>query len=219
MPRKSKTSKRNRKRKYSKKQELVVPRGMPKTGRCKLHYCENNTLSGSSGNLASSIWRANGAADPRYAVGGHAPYGYNQWTALFNHYLVVGSKITVKFRPSADTPNQICGITLIPDASVPYTVYTTFIESNPRSSYAMLNNNESYKILTCKFSARKFFNCDNPKDRIESIGSPIGTTPSEEAFFCIWSQPQDITTTHATNCLITIEYIIDFSEPRMLVES
>lgn len=217
-PRKYKNKK--KRRNYRKKRNgLVVPRGMPKTGRAKLSYCENSNLSGTSGNLASVLWRANGAYDPRYATGGHQPYGYDQWTALFNHYVVVGSRITVKFRPTADTPNQIAGITLLPDTTIPYTVYTTFIESNPSSKYVMLNDSERFQKLTCNFSAKRFFNCSNVKDRVATIGAGVASNPTDQAYFCVWSQSQDITTSHTTNTLITIEYIIDFSEPKMLTES
>lgn len=207
-----------KKRKYKKNYKLTVPNGMPKTGRTKLRYVENLSLTGTTGAIATSMWRANSAYDPRYASGGHQPMGYDQWTTLFNHYVVVGSKITAKFQNSSDIPTTMCGIYLSADTTSVYSNWADFIEAD-KGNYIQTSDSERSYVATEKFSCRRFFNLVDPKDGIGRVGAGIGNDPQEGAYFVIWIQAKDAASTSTVNVTILIEYIIDFSEPKNLPQS
>ena len=61
-------------------------------------------------------------------------------------------------------------------------------------------------VVSKTFSAKKFFNVANVLDNISRIGAPRTANPSEKAFF-------------AMSILVTVEYIVVFSEPRELAQS
>lgn len=211
MPRKkgkNKYKRRQRKRYERYNASLVVPSGMPKTGRAKLSYCENLAMVSSTGNLTATVWRAGGAFDPRYASGGHQPMGFDQWAVLFNHYTTAGSRAEVTFNPIADSP-AMCGIYLEAANSPSYTIFTEFVESG-KGQYALLNDNETSKKLVCNYSAKKFFNLTNLKDNNSRIGADVASSPTEDAFFIIWMQSQDLGTTMTVNGLLKIDYIFYF---------
>lgn len=209
-----------KKKKYVPKKKpykVSVPSGMPRLGRAKLTYVENGLLSATSGSLASQIWRAGSCFDPRHATGGHQPMGWDQWTALFNHYCVVGSKIEATFSPTTDVP-MVCGVYLSADASAPYTTWTNYIEAK-KGTYRVITDSDKTVKTSGKYSAKKFFNLSDVKDNISRIGARIDSNPVDDAYFLTWCQAQDVSSSVTANMLIKIQYIVDFGEPKNLPES
>ena len=111
------------KKNYKKKKKSGGPRKnivsstpIQKSQLVKLKYCQrlkldpaNNGTLGADDSLVFRTFRLNSCFDPDYdnttagageqAAGdaNHQPYGFDQWSAFYEHYRVVGAKITVKF--------------------------------------------------------------------------------------------------------------------------
>ncbi len=196
------------------------PGGILLPRRASLRYCATEPLTSTAGAIHSVVYSANSAYDPKTAAGGHQPMGYDTFSALYNHYVVVGSKITVKFISESQQIPTICGIYLSDSQTVPYTTYQEFREA--RKGTQGLLGSLAIKPVTAisKFSAKKFFNLDNVKDNFDRLGALVTANPEEQAYYMIFVQSADYANTGSEiQCLITIDYLIEYSEPVDLAQS
>lgn len=212
-------AKARRKRNYSKLTSMSVPSGMPLQRVANLRYAQHVNVTSTTGSIGSNVFRANGIYDPDYTGTGHQPMGRDQWAALFNHAVVLGSKITVEFvSENPETELYWAGVMLSPTLTVPYTTALSFREG--RKGQARLRNPAFGKptTLCSKYSAKKFFSVKDVKDNLNRLGAAIGSNPSEDAAFIVWIQALNAgTVTAAAVC--TIDYIVQFSEPKDLTAS
>lgn len=178
---------------------------------CKLPYVEQTNLVPGVGGVANALYWCNGLYDPRWATGGHAPMGMDQLMLLYNHYTVVGAKITVKFMGD-NTNDFLCGVLTAADTTTT-SDHQTLMERQ-RSRYKLVQkNNETTQTIVSKWSAKKFFSCKAIVGESQYKGG-ISTNPTEGAFFHVFAGSPD-GTTNPTNvsAVIRIEYIAVFSEP------
>lgn len=120
MPRRRRRRKR-RKNKHAKVNTLIArgPRVVPDQMFVKMSYLDisaKDTLA--LGALSNYIYRGNSAFDPEQAVGGGQPLGFDQWSAFYNRYQIMGSKIEVEYLPDpATAPAQPVQLILVPTDS------------------------------------------------------------------------------------------------------
>lgn len=195
--------------------------GFPQQTTVRLKYCENTTITPSSG-FSQTFWRANSIHDPRYAGGGHQPLGSDEWSLFYNHYVVLGSRIkyTITGDDSSSSGSQFINSFLSDDGTVASAGnISTLIESGRGMTKVLqgyAGNNRV--ILTTNYSAKKFFNVDDVADNLDRIGAAFGSDPTDEALFVLTTiNTQAIN--YGLTCLVEIEYIVLFSEPRELVAS
>lgn len=206
-------------RKRPRRRALVlnyVPSGMPTQRVAKLKYCQVNALTSTTGILNEQRFSANNIYDPDITGGGHQPMGHDQWLALFNHYVVLGSKITMKFCDSDNTvtPAHV-GLYLSDGKTLSYSTGYEYIEARKGQYRMMVPNQGKALILRNKFSAKKFFNVKDVKDNTMRLGAAMGASPTEQAYYHIWFQTIDAST-NTMRYIVEIEYIVLFSEPKDL---
>lgn len=188
-----------------------------------MRYVEAQTLDPGVGSMAVLNYSANDAQDPYQGVGGHQPLGWDQWSAFYNHYVVVGARIKVQFsNESWSTGNSqvMCGINLSDDLTISSSP-TALAEQN-LTKYKLLRvgSNQNQVVAYKNYSARKFFNITDIKDNFDRLGALVSTGPTEKAYFNVFAgsiigsddAPQ-------INILVTIDYIVDFSEPKEVTQS
>jgi len=228
MPRKAKSGykkKAYRRRKRANK-KIGAPNsyfGFPSNKVVKLRYHEivNETSAGFS--LYYNLI-ANGLYDPNYSGGGHQPLGYDQWTQFYNHYVVLGSKISVKIIvpvQTAFTQAFQCALKLTDDPSAP--TFDNALFEGSKTRWKTLSPSTTHAATVTvggKYSAKKFFNLGDVKDNVTRIGAPNGNNPTDIAVYQIvlFNQmgggiPENITYE------ITIDYIVSWSEPKELTIS
>jgi len=197
------------------------PSGMPTTRRAVLRYSDQISITSTAGVLGSYVFRSNSCHDPDYSSIGHQPMGWDQWKLLYNHYVVVGAKITCTVL--SDTLGQspfVCGVYLSDNVSLPYTSWYGYKEAR-KGTQKLFNggagNTHSQSVVS-KFSAKKFYNIKDIKDNMDRLGALVDDNPSENAYFTIYYQ-QVNTVTDTKNILVTVDYIVDFSEPKNLAIS
>lgn len=134
-------------KKYSKKKKYIKrksqsKRRYPKTKRRYLRtldltksqlvnhkYAEKIALDvGTSGALASYWFASNNMYDPNITGAGHQPSNFDTMTSLFNNYIVVGSRISVKCISSTVLSQVYIAITKDQDDSVISTDPVALIE-------------------------------------------------------------------------------------------
>lgn len=200
--------------------------GFPTQKVVSLRYAECVGLNAGAGVIASYAFRANSIFDPNSTGTGHQPYAHDQWAILYNHYVVLGSKITVHASVSNTTgqyqANGIVGIHLDDDGTLPGTTTQEMMEL-PRTKYSRVNlssvSNKGVRVSK-NYSARRFHGIKDVKDNINRIGAAVGANPTEQAYFVIWYGSTDSAEDSTSLALaVQIDYIIQYTEPKDLTTS
>ncbi|AXH74652.1 MAG: putative capsid protein [Cressdnaviricota sp.] len=229
--RKRRTFKTRRRRKKRRRKGSAVLRAVTSGNKpiadslvVKLRFSDFVTIDPTAATASTVVYRANSIFDPRYATGGNQPLGMDQWSAFYDHYVVLGSKITVKFIPSTFTPvlgSAIVGISLQDDATTTAGVGLQMIE-RAGSKWGIMTGSDStgYKSLTKSFSTKKFFGIKDVADNIAKLGATTGANPSEAAYFHVSAGPVDNSSNASPlTAIIQIDYIIKFVERKALTGS
>lgn len=190
--------------------------GQPKWKVVKMRYVEQLSLNAGIAAIAGHTFRANSIFDPDQSGAGHQPMGHDEWSSFYNHYTVLGSKITVTFSNQHANDPMVAGVFLNDDTALASSSVTSLIE-NAKGPYCHLDSagGTGVRRLTKKFSAKKFFKCD-VKDRTD-LKASFGTNPSEEAYFLVWTAAMNTgSDPSAVYATVKIDYIVLMSEPKDL---
>lgn len=200
--------------------------GFPRTRLVNMRYCEAFSLNPGVGTLAKYNFRANSIYDSNQSGTGHQVQGHDEWNNFYNHYLVVGSKITVTIcntstEGNASTDLVSVGCMLADDTAIG-TTPSTIIEQGLSKWKTMTNypNSPTAKtIITNTFSAKKFFNITDIGDNLDRLGAAMGSNPTEEAYYIIWAGSHGSGDISNLAGMAVIEYSVLFSEPKSLTQS
>lgn len=213
------------KRKKLRRPHLSV--GFPKTSLVKLRYSEQVQLDVAAG-PQTYVFSANSLYDPNVSGIGHQPGCFDTWATMYNHYVVLGSKINATFFPETQTGdfNAIVGVKMDDDSGItPVVNMTTLIEQpNNLFKWRMLRSNalETKSTVTIKnwYSPKKFFDIKDVKDNMDRIGALVTNSPSEAANYILCAgHGDDNADLPVIKVLVVIEYIVLFSEPKDMVQS
>jgi len=221
---KRKTRRQNRKKRTARlstfRPQNQVRLGFPKTTMVKLRYCDAFQMNPGLGAVANYQYRANSLFDPDVFAVGHQPMNFDQWSLLYNHYVVVGAKITVQIvQTDTGTIPGFWGIILADDTTVSSDAITLMEQGltkykNISTGTASSRNNNS--VISKGFSCKKFFNLKNPTDNITRVGSIVTGNPLDPAIFHIFygSLPALGSDPPVLTFSVKIDYIAIFSEPK-----
>lgn len=219
-------SKRRKKYKKKRKRKLALT-GFPSSKMVKLRYTQEFSLNPGVANKSSQVFRANDMYDPDSSGVGHQPVGFDQWIGVvYDHFTVVGSKISVTAVPS--TVNNVTpgywGIVLSDNGLVVSgaTSVTSLLESKftgKRTNIYGLVNGPKHPTLTKSFSAKKFFGVKTGLvgDTLYRGGNTI--SPAEQAYFEVYAASVNGNDPGTWNFIATIDYIAVLTEPKALPSS
>jgi len=217
--RKRRPMRRYRRRSFKRSLKKYQFGGFPMTKRVHLRYNETISIN-SNANINGYVFRANSIYDPNSTGVGHQPMGHDIWANIYNHYVVVGAKITARFLNTGTDNIPVClGVLLDDDGGAITSETVNTIMERGVSKWKLSFNNYGVQFgqvptITNRFSAKKFFNIKDVKDN-DSVGAAMGANPSDLAYFIVWQGPMDGSADPAaTNVNVTIDYIVDFSEPK-----
>lgn len=201
----------------------MVPRGpLPMRYCCSLPYVSaNDSLDPGAGTVATRVFRLNGCFDPDTAVGGHQPLGFDEMSAFYHNYTVIGAKATVFFSNSDTTTAQYVGAFVHQSASP--TIVVDNVQEQGMGSYTILSartagHDTATGTLVVTWSARKWFGTKG------IIADPAYTSlttadPTTQAYLVIWGAGRGLADTSAISLDVRIEYIVVFTNPQYLVSS
>lgn len=210
---------------YRKRARLITKslNPLPMNQTVSLRYVENIDLApGAVGAAAKYVWRCNGPYDPNMTGVGHQPMFWDTYANMYNHAVVIGAKIRAKVwsESSNTTYGSMVGIKIDDDATISQNVMTVMELKDPLFKVRMMRTNaggnQAVANITHTYSPKKFFGIKDIKDNRENIGSLTNTTPSEQAYWVLFWQHVDGSTTFTSNLkgYVIIDYIISFSEPK-----
>lgn len=209
-------------RKFRKIRKLPYA-GVGKSKIIKMKYCQQISLNPTAGAKVVNVFVANGMYDPDATGTGHQPLGFDQWMTFFDHYNVLGAKITMEYISDTGAPVTPCyfgillsddGVSVLAKSNIEH-----LLESRQTTHKVGVggDNASSKKLKAVKyFSSKKFFG-RNPV-QTDLKGSSI-TNPSEKAFFECWAASVNGNDPVYANFLVTIEYIAKLTEPHGFPQS
>lgn len=174
-----------------------------------------NINIGAAGVPGVHVFSANGVYDPSITGVGHQPRGFDQLMALYDHYVVIGSQITVQAPCESATNSIIYAITL-QDGTTTTSDFEDILEQ-PYVAWRTASPNSEPVYLMQKFNP-KFLGYNQPLS-VSDLEGTSGQNPAEQAYFHVygWS-PQG---TDEANIVVTcrIEYICMLIEPNLPAKS
>jgi len=196
----------------------------PKVLRNTVRYCDSFSIASVKPNVAPNYFAfvCNGLYDPNNTTAGHQPMYFDQLMAIYDHYCVIGSTITVSLQ------------------NAPIGGYTTmtgiFIDDDNAPAIASRNNcversiggrgctmkttyGGDVKYCSLKWSANKAFNVENVCTREDLKGS-ASVNPTENQCFIVWNNvSNDAPTGETVYYDVTIDFDVIWTELATVTES
>lgn len=183
--------------------------GFPNSIITKLRYATYLTLTSSTGSRAINVFAANGIFDPDITQTGHQPMYRDNYAALYDQYVVLGSKITATFAPVVANTSMIVGIVGDDDSTIS-TNQETLMEQNNGVCSMIAGSGSETKTLVQTFEPCFNFGVDAKNDG--SSQTNIGSNPTELFCFGVWATAGDVTASANCNVKIEIEYTVKWAE-------
>jgi hypothetical protein len=167
------------------------------------------------GGLATNqFFSANGLFDPDVTGGGAQPRGFDELMSLYQHYTVIGAKITVK------------GFNIDPTHAVQMWVTTRDSGSNYATPYDNTEHGRCRKTvlgpkgssrdlctLTAQVNPGKFLSIGSPMSNHQLQGS-ASANPVEQVYFCVGAADLNGSDDPAgVEVMVNIDYLVVFHEP------
>lgn len=185
-----------------------------------LRYCQEILMNpAAAGVPIFNYFRANSLFDPDFSGVGHQPLGFDQWTPFYNHYTVIGATITVE-AINGDLTHPACiGVSLIESNTYSGTSTISGL-CEQRGTMHRLCGIGSAQHTACviknKVAPLKFLR----KRMGESeVTTAVTTNATEQCSFLVWAASLSSEDGAAIDMLVTIDYIVVFSEPKELSQS
>lgn len=188
-------------------------KGFPKQLQFTHRYYQNGSINSVAGAIASYNFRCNGMYDPDQSGVGHQPYYFDQLSALYDHYVVTASKITVTFGQYESTGGTHCNPGVVAlwindDNSAPSS-FSTVVENSTAAVRVLPGDGSSTATLSKTWNSKAIFGTD-------VVGNPnfqgtSGTDPTELSNFTITVIGKAAVDTYITYSVV-IEYTAVWTE-------
>lgn len=193
--------------------------GMPGMLKMTHRYTEATRLATTAGGIQEYLFAANGLYDPNITGAGHQPMFFDQISAMYLHYTVLRSKISVQFVPvvaSAGCQSIRVALCLVPSTSAPANLNAAI--ENPRCNWVTISHLSNtfgpQNKLSLSWDAKKIFGA-NALDDPNLSGTP-SSNPTEISYYAF--QFQDLTGAGIAvmDCSWTLEFETQWDEPALM---
>lgn len=200
----------------------IVRGTFPATYYARHTYVERFTLTQALNDLMiDRLFRCNSLYDPDYTGSGHQPLGFDEMAVIYDHYEVLGSKITVNFACQSTTElksNIIVGIAQTDTTGGLASGNLNKLLENGHRCYKQLTDIRDCCKLSCGYSQRKTFG--KHARGTDSQKGTNATNPTENSFFGVFAMATDATTiADPVSILVKIEYFAKWTERKIMSQS
>lgn len=176
-----------------------------------MKFNSRTSVASVSGVAAVKVFSANGMYDPDITGVGHQPRGFDQLMALYDHYVVIASKITVWFQNDDASANAAIPFVAVLDRATANTDPRDYLESANVCYRAISENGDNCHCLVSQINPNKFLGRSKPMADPDLKGS-TGSNPDEQVYFHVGAVGiQDTSVTVFIN--VVIEYTAILIEP------
>lgn len=219
---------RSRKRRRIGKGKMKIGRSLPLAGfgkskMCRLRFVTSFNLDPAAAEITSKVFRANSIFGPDSTTATLRPRGFTENMQFYQHFTVVGSRITVQYlcNTAATTPG-IMGILLTAAGTSAATFDGTndMLETKAfgrNQKFVGTNQQFAYKVSK-NFSAKKWFGTTSIIGKDLYRGNSA-SNPSEGAFFEVVFASTGANNPSAAGFRATIDYLVIFTEPKIIPTS
>lgn len=180
-----------------------------------LRYIETVNLNpAAAGVPATYVFSANGAYDPNITSVGHQPRGFDQLMALYDHYIVKASRISINFASNGNNVEPTLVGVMLQDDATPEADMQRAMESRT-NAYALNTVGGPQTVLKLSFDSDKFFSMKN----VGELRGSVGSNPNDQAYYVIWAGPTTSIDQGVMHAFVRIEYDIEFIEPNNVASS
>lgn len=201
---------------------MAIPLVVPTARTVRLRYVTEININPTSNSIGAHFFRANSLFNPDVSAGGHQPLGFDQIALSYDHYTVLGSKITVRAMKSTSVQSipASYGLYLDNDSILTYTQADQIIEARHHQkgskTWRVTPGLEEGSVsgvpgaVTLGFGAKTFFGV---KDLSAAQYRPlVAANPTEIAFFCLWAANIDGNDPASWAFMCEIDFIATFGE-------
>jgi hypothetical protein len=188
---------------------------LPHTLHTKLKYAEHVDISGPSGAVGLYVFNASSLYDPNYTGVGHQPRGFDQIMPLYDHFVVLRSRMKVQLVNTSQTLLVMGGVAV--SAAVTNQGDWDDYAEGPWSSVGSLgltytSGHSPPYFFEASYDAKKNLGIPDPLTS-DKLQGTISANPTDNAFYHIFIQDAAETSTVSTRALVEIEYDCAFIEP------
>lgn len=180
-----------------------------------LRYATTQIQVSTSGGNSTYIYRMNGAFDPDLTGIGHQPMFWDNFSAVYQNYRVLGSRITIEWAPALYNDDSTgpwhVGIVGNPSSSSLGSDFESRAEQN-QSISDVLTSRDGTRTLSMTYSPMTSLGRP-PGD--DTVGALVTTIPTQQYFAHVWMRdikgPASSTVYHKA----MIEYTVEFFAPQI----
>jgi len=182
-------------------------------------YCESGvSVTSTLGVMGHYLFRANGMFDPNATGSGHQPLYFDQLTAIYNHWHVIGSRIkVVGITADSNTATFSWALWQNDDTSTtPSDIFAVAEQSKGVLKMQPAQVTATPQFATLGWSAKKTFGGSTLAD--SELQGTVAADPTEQSFFQITVQTHGgVTAAMLFN--VEIEYIAVWTEVKDISSS
>lgn len=159
------------------------------------------------------VFAANGLFDPNVTGVGHQPTGFDQYMALYNEYVVVGSVIKVEYSNSDANNLALVGI-FLEDLSTGYTDWRRYVENGNGvwTTADKLASGSAVKRLNHRCDVR-MFSKQNIIDEDSFSGTNAANPDDTHFYHCVVAPSDGAADNGAVILNVEIRYDVIFRDP------
>lgn len=183
----------------------------------RLRYAieEGVTITSTLGGYSELVYSLTNMYDPRVAIGGHQPRGFDQLMELFDHYLIIGAKAKIGFISTNEAATQqpaTCFVAMVDDSAAISGRLAAVESRYSKQRYLTQDNREQTMVMN--FSSKKFFARGKGLLNDKQLMGSIGSAPAENCFLHVGLQCHNTGATVVASILGYIDFICVLSEPK-----
>jgi hypothetical protein len=174
-------------------------------------YSDQFTLTSTAGTTSGYVFSCNGLYDPNITGTGHQPRGFDEISALYDHYIVSHAKITLWYSTTNAGSDQLLSIGIRDSTSTPTALNNVMELTNTRTALASYYS-PRFK-LTHSVNPKKFlgYKTSAVDDVLKGSAS---ANPDEQCFFHINGTPIDLASSTTMKIQVLLEYTVRWIEPK-----
>lgn len=225
MPRRKKVISKSRRKKRRRNVIHTPNQGLIIAPRQIVKFRYNSQVQIDATSVAAAVFtiRANDLYDPEASGVGHQPLGFDEWMQFYDHFTVLGAKITATFIPTDAsntlTPQWVGIQTSAGTSPLTYNAQSFLEQKYVAKKMLGLPTARGPTSVTTQVSVKKFLGVKDLIDEDNNAGTR-SASPFEGVFFHVFSCPySSFYNPSIVNVSITVEYIAMLHEVRQLIQS